>query len=311
MAAALSRFEPARILIQLDADEAKIRRLLIESSAALENIELLRIPTNDSWIRDYGPIFVNALGPHPDPLLRQGEETKQRALDFRFNSWGQKYGAFDLDDVVPRALGQRYGFEVETIEMVLEGGSIDVNGSGCLLTTESCLLNPNRNPHMSREEIEEQLKDSFGVEKILWLGDRIEGDDTDGHVDDLARFTDAGTIVTVLEKDPADNNYRVLQDNLRRLEMMKDLQNEPFRIETLPMPPAMHHEGTRLPASYANFYIANGCVLVPTFDCPADFEAIATLQRLFPNRKAIGIHCTDLVWGLGAIHCLTQQHPTA
>jgi agmatine deiminase len=193
--------------------------------------------------------------------------------------------------------------------VVLEGGSLDVNGAGVLLTTESCLLNRNRNPSMDRQQIEKCLHVYLGVETVLWLGEGIAGDDTDGHVDDLARFTADNTIVAVVEQDPADINYAALQDNLRRLRAMRNRSGQPFTIVTLPMPPPLYFDGVRLPASYANFYIANGAVLMPSFGCVADEEARATLARLFPNRRVVPIPSTDLVWGLGAIHCLTQQHP--
>ena len=203
-------------------------------------------------------------------------------------------GAFDLDDVVPRRLGERWGFEAVVPPMVLEGGSIDVDGAGTLLTTEACLLNPNRNPTLDRAGIESLLKYWLGVSSVLWLGEGIAGDDT---------------VVTVVEDDPRDENHRVLADNLKRLTTMRDAQGRALAVETLPMPPAIFHEGTRMPASYANFYILNGGVIVPTFDCPQDAAAIATLGRLFPGRRVVGIPSRDLVWGLGAIHCLTQQHP--
>jgi len=297
VAAGLSRFETVRLLVK-DADAGEqAKALLCQAGARIESVEFLSHPTNDSWIRDYGPIFVtNADG-------------ARLALDWKFNSWGEKYGAYDLDDAIPRRLADRLGFECLEVPLVLEGGSIDVNGAGALLTTESCLLNPNRNPGMTKAEIEEHLRVYLGVSNILWLGDGIAGDDTDGHVDDLARFVGRDTIVTVIEHDPADANYRLLAENLDRLRAMRDQDGKPFRIETLPMPPALHHEGQRLPASYANFYIANGAVLAPTFGCPTDQQALAILSRLFPDRKVMGFHCLDLVWGLGTIHCLTQQHP--
>ena len=308
IAAAIASFEPIRILVKDEMHAASVRGMIQAAPAPdgarvrMDRIELLPIATNDSWIRDFGPIFVNQ-------IASSGEGEAQIALDFRFNSWGEKYGDFQLDDVVPRGLGERYGFEVIEAGMVLEGGSIDVNGAGALLATESCLLNKNRNPNISRGEIEECLKVYLGATQVLWLGDGIAGDDTDGHVDDLARFVATDTIVTVVEQDSADANYKVLQDNLSRLHAMRDASGRPFRIETLPMPPALFHEGTRLPASYANFYIVNGGMIVPTFGCAADSAARATLQRAFPGRRVVGIPSTDLVWGLGAIHCLTQQHP--
>jgi agmatine deiminase len=304
IAAALSQRESVRILIKDEAAADEVRALLKDAGARIDRIELLAIATNDSWVRDHGPIFVNRSG-------SAGPVAGQIALDWRFNSWGEKWGAFDLDDVVPHRLAERFGFEVVEPGIVMEGGSIDVNGAGVLLTTESCLLNPNRNPNLSREEIENYLRTYLGVNCILWLGDGIAGDDTDGHVDDLARFVNLDTIVTVIENDPMDENYPPLQDNLRRLQSMRDQAGRPFKIETLPMPTPVIFEDARLPASYANFYIANGAVLMPSFDCAADAEATATLARLFPDRRIMPIPCTDLVLGLGAIHCLTQQHPAA
>ncbi len=315
MVAAIASFEPVRLMLQDDSMQNESRmegvRAMIaraarqidpHDDAILKRIEMFSLPTNDSWARDHGPIFVSRIGD-------AGAGPNQIALDWRFNSWGQKYGAFDLDDVVPQKLGRRFGFEVIDAPMVLEGGSIDVNGAGMMLTTESCLLNPNRNPDLTRPEIEDFLQTYLGVSKVLWLGDGIAGDDTDGHIDDLARFVAPETIVTVLEDDPADENYAVLRDNLDRLESMTDLNGRPIHIETLPMPPAIVHDGARLPASYANFYIANGGILMPTFDCPQDRIAAATLTRLFPGRRLLGVPSTDLVWGLGSVHCLSQQHP--
>ena len=309
MAAAIAHFEPVRILVNEAAASAKVHAMIANaptpdgSSPRLDRIDLVAIPTNDSWIRDHGPIFVNRVA------NEGGDLPPQIALDWRFNSWGEKYGRYDLDDVVPRRLGEHYGFEVVEPGVVLEGGSIDVNGAGSLITTEACLLNHNRNPSLSRAEIEAYLRAYLGVTNVCWLGDGIAGDDTDGHIDDLARFVAPRTIVTVVENDPADANYRVLNDNLARLRALRDEHDRPFTIETLPMPPALHYDGTRLPASYANFYIVNGGVIVPTFDCAADAIAIATLGRLLPGRGVVGLPATDLVWGLGAVHCLTQQHP--
>jgi agmatine deiminase len=310
MAAAISEFEPLRLLVG-SAAIADTAREAIRSAAGeparLDRITFINVPTNDSWIRDYGPIFVNRIGKPDSPA----DEPAQVALDFRFNSWGEKYGAFDLDDAAPRRLAEKFAFRALDVPMVLEGGSIDVDGAGTLLTTESCLLNPNRNPDLDRTGIEARLKRCFGVSRVLWLGDGIAGDDTDGHVDDLARFVAPGTVVTVVEHDPSDENYRPLAENFQRLRAMRDAVGRMLRIETLPMPPALYHDGVRVPASYANFYILNGGVIVPTFDCPQDASAIATLERLFPDRRIVGIPSRDLVWGLGAIHCLTQQHPLA
>ncbi|HZC44951.1 MAG TPA: agmatine deiminase family protein [Candidatus Acidoferrum sp.] len=307
MVAKIARFEPVRLMVtdaaRIDEVRAMIRDAARRGNARLLPIDIFHLPTNDAWVRDHGPIFVNRLA------TSAPAGPNQIALDWRFNSWGEKYGAFDLDDVVPQKLGLRYLFEVIAPNIVLEGGSIDVNGAGCVLTTESCLLNPNRNPTLSRADIEDYLRTYLGVTNVLWLGDGIAGDDTDGHIDDLARFVAPDTIVTVVEDDPADVNYAVLRDNLERLRAMRDQNGRPFKIETLPMPPAVIHEDTRLPASYANFYIANGAVLMPTFDAPSDTLAATTLSRLFPNRRVVGVSSTDLVWGLGSVHCLSQQNP--
>jgi agmatine deiminase len=306
LAVAIARFEPVRLLVEDDHAVQQAKRLITiagaDYPAAIERIEFVPIPTNDSWIRDYGPIFVNRRVGASDPAA-------QLALDWRFNSWGEKYGRFDLDDVVPHRLAERYGFEVVEPGIVLEGGAIDVNGAGILITTESCLFNPNRNPSLTRSEIEDYLKTYLGVSSVLWLGEGIVGDDTDGHVDDLARFVGTDTIVTVFEPDPADDNYHPLADNLERLRKAHDLNDRPFRIETLPMPPPMYYDNTRLPASYANFYMVNGGIIMPTFGCAADKIAQDILKRVMPDRQIVGVYAADIVWGLGTAHCLTQQHP--
>ncbi len=210
---------------------------------------------------------------------------------------------------MPRHVAELLRLPLYEPGIVMEGGSLDIDGEGTLLTTESCLLNPNRNPSLSRERIEGYLKDYLGVSKILWLGDGIVGDDTDGHVDDLTRFVAPGVVVTVVEDDPQDENYAPLRENRERLETMSDAQGRPLRVVDLPMPRALFHEGQRLPASYANFYIANGKVLVPVFDDPNDAKACAILAPLFPGRKIVPFPALDLIWGLGALHCITQQQP--
>jgi agmatine deiminase len=258
-------------------------------------------PTDDAWCRDHGPIFIQR--------ETASGRREQAIVDWGYNAWGGKYPPFDQDDLIPSRVGTEYGFRVFHPGIVMEGGSLDVNGRGTLLTTESCLLNPNRNPTLSRVEIEQALRDFLGVRQVLWLGDGIQGDDTDGHVDDLTRFVDEGTVVTAVEDDPRDPNYAPLKENLERLRRMTDQDGRPLRVITLPMPPAMHHEHQRLPASYANFYIANGIVLLPAYHLPADEIARATLQRCFPDRRVIPADSRDLVWGLGSFHCVTQQWP--
>ncbi len=280
--------------------ESDARDVLARAAVPATRVFFHHIPTNDAWCRDHGPTFIER--------GRAGAR-EQAIVDWGFNAWGGKYPPFDLDDVVPARIGAELGLPVFTPGIVMEGGSLDVNGVGTLLTTESCLLNPNRNPVLSRADIERHLRDYLGVRHVLWLGDGIEGDDTDGHVDDLSRFTDPHTIVTVIEDDPSDANYEPLQDNFARLRTMRDQDGAPFRLVALQMPRRLEHDGQRLPASYANFYIANGVVLLPTYDPDTDEIARSALQELFPSRRVVGIDCTDLVWGLGAFHCVTQQWP--
>ena len=285
----------------LDRDaESDVRDLLAGDAAGGVNVFYHHHPTNDAWCRDHGPIF----------LQRETAHGKEEAIvDWGYNAWGEKYPPYDLDDVIPTLIAEEFGLPVFHPGIVMEGGSLDVNGAGTLLTTEACLLNPNRNPHLSRGEIERYLRDFLGVTNILWLGDGIIGDDTDGHVDDLTRFVGPHTVVTVVEDDPRDENYEPLQDNLKRLRTMKDQDGQALEVITLPMPRPLEHDGQRLPASYANFYIANGVVLLPTYDRERDPVAIDVLQRCFPDRRVVGIDCTDLVWGLGAFHCVSQQWP--
>ena len=291
--------------VHINVDNEEVKKDLIKRLEKYDvkgDVQIHIIPTNDAWCRDYGAIFV------------KNKEEKLLALDFRFNAWGRKY-PYDLDDKVARKMAEILGVDVLSVDMVLEGGSIDVNGNGCLLTTESCLLNPNRNPDMSKEEIEEALKNYLGVEKILWLKEGIVGDDTDGHIDDITRFVSENTIVTVIEEDKKDPNYEPLMENFERLKSFTDINENPFEIITLPMPDPVYYkypdskEEERLPASYANFYISNTAVIVPIFNCDKDQIALETLQKLFPDRAVIGIYAYDILVGLGAFHCLTQQIP--
>ncbi len=299
----LSRDEEVHINVRDAAMEVEVRTLLARFTVEPHHVFFHHLPTNDAWCRDHGPIFIQ----HHMP---QG--TEQAIVDWGYNAWGNKYPPYDLDDTIPTRIARKFSLPVFQPGIILEGGSIDVNGKGTLLTTEACLLHPNRNPSLTKEEIERYLRDYLGVWHILWLGDGILGDDTDGHIDDITRFVDESTIVTVIEEDPTDPNAKPLEDNLERLESMKDQQGHPLTIVTLPMPRPVEYEGQRLPASYANFYIGNGVVLVPTYHDPErDQEALNTLRRLFPTRRVVGIDCTHLVWGLGAFHCVTQQWPSA
>ena len=295
MVEALIESEQVCINICNGAHEAEAREIL--RGLPMEQISFHLVPTNEPWCRDHGPIFLTR---DLDPRLV--------AVDWDYNAWGNKYPPFDLDEVAPTRVAEILDVPVFYPGMILEGGAIDVNGAGTLLTTESCLLNKNRNPNLSRDQIEERLRDYLGVRDIFWLGEGIAGDDTDGHIDDLARFVSAQTVVAVVEEDRDDENYEPLQRNLTRLRQMK-IGKDKIEIVTLPMPKKIVREGVRLPASYANFYIANSCVLVPTFDDSAEAVALSILRECFPTRRVVGINCRELIWGLGAFHCLTQQQP--
>jgi agmatine deiminase len=301
MMAALTPHEIVNLLVDDPETESRVRERCTFSTAA--NIRFHRIRTVDSWIRDYGPNFVT----------RNDGSTAYN--DWVFNAWGNKYKELKKDDRIPKVLEPVLGLPRFEPGIVMEGGSIEVNGAGCLLTTEQCLLNPNRNPDLSKSEIEQVLKDHLGVNKVLWLGEGIIGDDTDGHIDDIARFVSPGLIVCAREDDPEDANYELLEDNLGRLNSMIDSFGNPFEIVTLPMPGIVGGTSTdnrnleRLPASYANFYIANKVVLAPVFGHANDQRAIDTLQNVFPDRRVVPINCEPLVWGMGTIHCVTQQQP--
>jgi agmatine deiminase len=299
LVAALAPGEHVHILVGDEAAEAEVRALLDAAGVPKQRTGLHRIPSNDAWARDHGPTFI----------VRDNERAALAAVHWNFNAWGGKYPPWNHDAEIAGHVAALAGAPVFKPDIILEGGSIDVNGRGTLLTTESCLLNKNRNPDLSRQQIEEVLRNYLGVSKILWLADGIVGDDTDGHIDDLARFVDPTTVVTVVEDDPADANYEILRDNDERLRTMTDQDGQPLRIVKLPMPRPQLHDNHRMPASYANFYIANQVVVTPTFDDPADGVALETLQRLFPQRRVVGIYAKDLVWGLGAFHCITQQQP--
>jgi agmatine deiminase len=293
---ALRESEPVKINVSDPEQEQQVRFLLNEIDAS--HVEYLPIPTNEPWCRDHGPIFVKR---ENDPRLA--------IVDWDYNAWGGKYPPFDLDEVVPTRVAEHLGVPVYYPRLVMEGGSIDPNGAGSLLTTTSCLLNPNRNPTKSKFEIEQALEDYLGVTNILWLGEGIEGDDTDGHIDDITRFVGRTTVLTAVEEDPEDPNYGPLQENLALLRTMEAEDGTPLEIRTLPMPPRVEREDQRLPASYANFYIGNNVILLPVFCSPKDKRAYEAVQSCFPDRRIVPIDCRDLVWGLGAFHCLTQQQP--
>ncbi|HVO92083.1 MAG TPA: agmatine deiminase family protein [Terriglobales bacterium] len=300
MIGALAPHEHVYLLVDDRQTEREVRARRKGARAELEQVTLLQVPTVDVWMRDYGPTFVT----------RAAAENPLAFNDWIFNGWGRKYPAYENDESVARAIAARLEVPVFDQSFVLEGGSIEVNGAGTCLTTEQCLLNQNRNPNLNRREIESLLKDSLGVNQVIWLGEGIVGDDTDGHIDDIARFVDPMTVVCIVENNPCDANYRLLQDNHERLRNATDQDGNRLSIVTLPCPGAVSFEGSRLPASYANFYVANEVVLVPTFDDPNDGQALGILGELFPTRKVIGLRCNEVVAGLGAIHCVTQQEPS-
>ena len=276
--------------------EAEVRSVLTQHDALNDRVEFHHHPAYEPWCRDHGPVFV--------------VNTSQRAvLNWGYNAWGEKYPPYDLDNAVPEHIASVRGLPCFTPDMILEGGSIEVNGQGTLITTESCLLNPNRNPALDRTAIEQRLSDYLGVRKVLWLGEGITGDDTDGHVDDLTRFVDAQTVVTAVEPDSQHPNHPPLQVNLQRLQAMCTQDGNSLRVIELPMPEPVLDQGERLPASYANFYIGNRTVLMPAFGQSRDADAQAILQQCFPSRRVLPLDSTDLIRGLGSFHCLTQQEP--
>lgn len=282
--------------------ENSVRDILKAHRVPLERVFFHHFPAYEPWCRDHGPIF----------LVRERDGARERAVvDWAYNAWGGKYPPFDLDDVIPQHVAALRKLPLFAPGIVMEGGSIEVNGRGTLLTTEACLLNPNRNPGLSQSEISQYLRDFLGISKIIWLGEGIVGDDTDGHIDDLSRFVSHNTIVTVVEEDIEDANYQLLQENYQRLRKASDQDGHVFNIVKLPTPGIVEYQGQRLPASYANFYIANQLVLVPTFRHRNDARAVEILQQEFPDRKVVGVDSTELIWGLGSFHCITQQEPAS
>jgi agmatine deiminase len=319
----LARHELVEIIVTNAEAERSIRKLLKSSGVELGTVvRFNHWPTDRVWTRDYGPIFLRKdSSPRSWAPQNLPGERPLLATTWRFNAWA-KYPNWKNDAAIAAkiAAAQRVAAVQPVLEVagrkhrvVLEGGSIDVNGWGTLLTTEECLLSPvqARNPRVNREQLENVFADYLGIRKVLWLGSGIVGDDTHGHIDDLARFVGPDTVVTVVERDPTDANFAPLQENLRRLRSMTDQDGRPLRVVELPMPGPVTFQGRRLPASYANFYIANGLVLVPVFNDQNDRVALNILAEVFSDRDVVGIYCGDLIWGFGAIHCMTQQQPAA
>jgi agmatine deiminase len=296
---ALAENEPVHINVADEAMKIFATEKLEAISTNMERVKFFTHPTNDAWCRDHGPAFLV----NPDAVQ------PKIIVDWNYNAWGNKYPPFDLDDRIPTLIATAYEIPVLYPEIIMEGGSVDFNGKGTLITSESCLLNQNRNPMLSRSGVEAYLEAYYGVDQVLWVKDGIVGDDTDGHIDDTVRFVNEDTVITVVEENKTDEHYPVLQQILVDLKTMRLLNGKQFNIIELPMPDKIIYEDQRLPASYANFYIANGLVVVPTFRGAKDDRAVRIIQEAFPERKVIGIDSTDIIWGLGSFHCLSQQEP--
>jgi agmatine deiminase len=295
----LTRGELVCIIVKDAAMQASAVGHLELAGVDTERVRFFHFPTNDAWCRDHGPAF----------LVNPEAVQKKVIVDWGYNAWGNKYPPFDLDDAIPTLVGEALGLPVYYAGIVMEGGSVDFNGAGTLITSSCCLLNPNRNPQFDQGQVEEYLRDYYGVDQILWVREGIVGDDTDGHIDDTVRFVSEDTVIAVVEDDAQDENYRLLKDNLAELSRQRLLSGKQLNIVELPMPAPLIYEDQRLPASYANFYIANESVVVPTFRCDRDDRALSIIQECFPGRRVVGIDSTDIIWGLGSFHCLSQQEP--
>ena len=274
-------------------------KMLHLAGANMDQVQFFMHPTNDAWCRDHGPSF----------LINKNTNSKA-IIDWNINAWGGKYPPYDLDDVIPTKIAQALQLPFFNPGIIMEGGSVDFNGAGAVLTSKCCLLNPNRNPHLNQDQIEQYLMDYYGVDQVLWVSEGIVGDDTDGHIDDTVRFVNEDTVVTVVEENVLSENYDLLQQNLKELKAMRLLNGKTLNVIELPMPADVIYEGQMLPASYANFYISNGHVIVPTYKCAQDDKAMQIIQSCFTDRKVVGIDSTDIIWGLGSFHCLSQQEPS-
>jgi len=295
----LALSEKVRINVANSAMQLFATMHLEKAGVNMQQVEFFMHPTNDAWCRDHGPAF----------LINPSADQKKVIVDWNYNAWGNKYPPFDLDDIIPTLIGNHFNIPVFNPGIVMEGGSVEFNGADSLLTSTCCLLNENRNPHLSQSQIEQYLINYYGVEQICWVNEGIVGDDTDGHIDDTVRFVNEDTVITVIEENKQDDNYELLQTNLKQLKQMRLLNHKQLNIVELPMPTAVVFDDQRLPASYANFYISNQHVIVPTFQCKNDDAALQIIASCFPNREVVGIDSTDIIWGLGSFHCLSQQEP--
>ncbi|RPD42257.1 agmatine deiminase family protein [Chitinophaga barathri] len=295
----LADSEKVRINVADEAMKTFAAGHLVKAGVNMQNVEFFFHPTNDAWCRDHGPAF----------LINPNAEQKKAVVDWNYNAWGGKYPPFDQDDIIPTLIANHYKLPLFNPGIIMEGGSVEFNGKGTILTSTCCLLNENRNPHLDRGQVEEYLYQYYGAEQVLWVEEGIVGDDTDGHIDDTIRFVNEDTVLTVIETDKQDENYELLRQNLKQLQQMRLLNGKQLNIVTLPMPDPVVFEDQRLPASYANFYISNKYVIVPTFQCGKDDEALGIIQQCFKDREVVGIDSTDIIWGLGSFHCLSQQEP--
>lgn len=294
----ITKGERVCINVNNTAMETAARTILTQNKVDLSAVQFYRNPTNDAWCRDHGPSFV----------VNHNAEAKKAIINWNYNAWGNKY-PYKLDNQIPALIAQKLNVPTFNPNIVMEGGSVDFNGAGTVITTTECLLNKNRNPHLSKEQIEGYLHEYYGLNEVLWLEKGIVGDDTDGHIDDITRFVNETTIVTVIEHSENDENYKLLKENAELLNKYSAKSKNGLNIVDLPMPSAVTYKNQRLPASYANFYICNSAVIVPTFRDKNDDKALDILQSCFEDKKVVGIDSTDIIWGLGSFHCLSQQEP--
>ena len=291
-----------RVNINVGTDKMRqgAAKMLELAGVDMSKVQFYLHPTNDAWCRDHGPSF----------LIRNNAEHPKAIVDWNINAWGGKYPPYDLDDVIPTRIAEQLNLPIFYPEIIMEGGSVDFNGAGTVITSTCCLLNENRNPHLNQAQIEQYLGDYYGIEQVLWVSEGIVGDDTDGHIDDTVRFVNEDTVLTVVESNVLSENYDLLQKNLKELKAMRLANGKQLNIVELPMPADVIYEGQLLPASYANFYISNGHIIVPTYQCAQDDQAMQVIQSCFPTRSVVGIDSTDIIWGLGSFHCLSQQEPS-
>ena len=291
-----------RVNINVGTDKMRqaAAKMLELAGVDMSRVQFFLHPTNDAWCRDHGPSF----------LIRNNAEHPKAIVDWNINAWGGKYPPYDLDDVIPTRIAEQLNLPIFYPEIIMEGGSVDFNGAGTVITSTCCLLNENRNPHLNQSQIEKYLGDYYGIEQVLWVSEGIVGDDTDGHIDDTVRFVNEDTVLTVVESNVLSENFDLLQKNLKELKAMRLASGKQLNIVELPMPDDVIYEGQLLPASYANFYISNGHIIVPTYQCKQDDQAMQIIQSCFPTREVVGIDSTDIIWGLGSFHCLSQQEPS-